>query len=120
MIQVFNPYESLFSTYRPSIHISLGAGNWDSIENEAQFIQIMQAFGQSFMQPDITIFKHNLEAMESLNSKYKLYHKVRSFYLLNLMIYKMHWFIRLSSAYALYYRFRHYTLSEYNVISPLS
>ncbi|MPC08061.1 exportin-6-like [Portunus trituberculatus] len=61
--------------FKPSIHISLGAGNWDSIENEAQFIQIMQAFGQSFMQPDITIFKHNLEAMESLNSKYKLYHK---------------------------------------------
>lgn len=59
------------------MHISFGAGNWDSIENEAQFIQIMQAFGQSFMQPDITIFKHNLEAMESLNSKYKLYHKVR-------------------------------------------
>lgn len=60
------------------MHISFGAGNWDSIENEAQFIQIMQAFGQSFMQPDITIFKHNLEAMESLNSKYKLYHKVRN------------------------------------------
>ncbi|XP_069961289.1 exportin-6 isoform X1 [Cherax quadricarinatus] len=61
--------------FKPSVHISLGAGNWDSIENEAQFIQIMQAFGQSFMQPDITIFKHNLEALESLNSKYKLYHK---------------------------------------------
>ncbi|XP_066990340.1 exportin-6 isoform X2 [Macrobrachium rosenbergii] len=61
--------------FRPSVHISLGAGSWDSIENEAQFIQIMQAFGQSFMQPDITIFKQNLEALESLNSKYKLYHK---------------------------------------------
>ncbi|KAK3889634.1 hypothetical protein Pcinc_006379 [Petrolisthes cinctipes] len=61
--------------FKPSVHISLGAGNWDSIENEAHFIQIMQAFGQSFMQPDITIFKHNLEALESLNSKYKLYHK---------------------------------------------
>ncbi|XP_069996041.1 exportin-6 [Penaeus vannamei] len=61
--------------FRPSVHISLGAGNWDSIENEAQFIQIMQAFGQSFMQPDITIFKQNLEALETLNSKYKLYHK---------------------------------------------
>lgn len=61
--------------FKPSVHLSLGAGNWDSIENEAQFIQIMQAVGQSFMQPDITIFKHNLETLESLNSKYKLYHK---------------------------------------------
>lgn len=69
-------YPPSSSIYRPSVHISLGAGNWDSIENEAHFIQIMQAFGQSFMQPDITIFKHNLEALESLNSKYKLYHKV--------------------------------------------
>lgn len=69
-------YPASSSIYRPSVHISLGAGNWDSIENEAHFIQIMQAFGQSFMQPDITIFKHNLEALESLNSKYKLYHKV--------------------------------------------
>jgi len=35
----------------------------------------MQAFGQSFLQPDISIFKQNLEALESLNAKWKLYHK---------------------------------------------
>lgn len=36
----------------------------------------MQAFGQSFLQPDITVFKQNLEALENLNSKCKLYQKV--------------------------------------------
>ncbi|CAL4098469.1 unnamed protein product, partial [Meganyctiphanes norvegica] len=61
--------------FRSSVHQSLGAANMDYVENEAQFIQIMQALGQSFMQPDISIFKHNLETMESLNSKYKLYHR---------------------------------------------
>lgn len=38
----------------------------------------LQAFGQSFLQPDITIFKQNLEALENLNSKLKLYQKVGS------------------------------------------
>ena len=36
----------------------------------------LQAFGQSFLQPDITVFKQNLEALENLNSKCKLYQKV--------------------------------------------
>lgn len=35
-----------------------------------------QAFGQSFLQPDIHIFKQNLSYLESLNSKHKLYHRV--------------------------------------------
>ena len=55
--------------------LSNNAEGWDTCENQAQFIQIMKAFGQSFMQPDITVFKQNLTALESLNSKYKLYHK---------------------------------------------
>ena len=37
---------------------------------------LLQAFGQSFLQPDITVFKQNLEALENLNSKCKLYQKV--------------------------------------------
>ena len=37
----------------------------------------MQAFGQSFLQSDIGIFRQNLQALESLNSKHKLFHKVR-------------------------------------------
>uniref|UniRef100_A0A3Q3ACL7 Exportin 6 n=1 Tax=Kryptolebias marmoratus TaxID=37003 RepID=A0A3Q3ACL7_KRYMA len=45
----------------------------DTMENEAQFTAAMQAFGQSFLQPDIHIFKQNLSCLESLNSKHKLY-----------------------------------------------
>lgn len=41
------------------------------------FIFPLQAFGQSFLRPDIAIFKQNLEALENLNSKCKLYQKVR-------------------------------------------
>lgn len=35
-----------------------------------------QAFGQSFLQPDIHLFKQNLFYLETLNTKQKLYHKV--------------------------------------------
>lgn len=54
---------------------NLGQIGNDQIENESHFISIMQAFGQSLLQPDITIFRQNLEALESLNSKWKLYHR---------------------------------------------
>uniref|UniRef100_A0A8C2XSS3 Exportin 6 n=1 Tax=Cyclopterus lumpus TaxID=8103 RepID=A0A8C2XSS3_CYCLU len=47
----------------------------DTMENEAQFTAAMQAFGQSFLQPDIHIFKQNICYLESLNSKHKLYHR---------------------------------------------
>lgn len=45
------------------------------MENEPQFSAIMQAFGQSFLQPDIHLFKQNLFYLETLNAKQKLYHK---------------------------------------------
>jgi len=63
----------------------------EPIENENEFTAIMmvhiftmvtsydvdlQAFGQSFLQPDLTIFKKNIEYLESLNTKHKLYSKV--------------------------------------------
>ncbi|XP_068003430.1 exportin-6 isoform X1 [Melanerpes formicivorus] len=47
----------------------------EPMENEAQFSAIMQAFGQSFLQPDIHLFKQNLFYLETLNTKQKLYHK---------------------------------------------
>ncbi|MCJ8739399.1 hypothetical protein PDJAM_G00046660 [Pangasius djambal] len=47
----------------------------EHMENEAQFIAAMQAFGQSFLQPDIHIFKQNLSYLEILNTKHKLYHR---------------------------------------------
>ena len=62
--------------FRTPVQASIGSNNsCDSIENESQFIQIVQAYGQSLMQPDISIFKQNLETLESLNVKYKLYQK---------------------------------------------
>ncbi|PIO34203.1 hypothetical protein AB205_0085260 [Aquarana catesbeiana] len=36
---------------------------------------LASAFGQSFLQPDIHLFKQNLGYLETLNSKHKLYHK---------------------------------------------
>lgn len=60
--------------FRSSLLAKMSAGE-DSVENQPQFNAIMQAFGQSFLQPDITIFKQNLEALENLNSKCKLYQK---------------------------------------------
>ncbi|XP_004695806.1 PREDICTED: exportin-6-like, partial [Condylura cristata] len=47
----------------------------EQVENELQFSAIMQAFGQSFLQPDIHLFKQNLFYLETLNTKQKLYHK---------------------------------------------
>jgi hypothetical protein len=36
----------------------------------------MEAYGQSFMQPDISVFQQNLAALEAVNSKWKLFQKV--------------------------------------------
>ena len=41
-------------------------------------LYISQAFGQTFTQTDIAVFKQNLESLEDLNSKCKLYQKVHS------------------------------------------
>ncbi|XP_059417114.1 exportin-6 [Carassius carassius] len=51
------------------------SGAEELMENQAQFITAMQAFGQSFLQPDIHIFKQNLSYLEVLNTKHKLYHR---------------------------------------------
>lgn len=55
---------------------------------------ILQAYGQSFLQPDIAIFKQNLESLEALNAKWKLFHKVIYYCLPCLKqceIYSSHW-----------------------------
>ncbi|XP_064478682.1 exportin-6-like isoform X2 [Ornithodoros turicata] len=46
-----------------------------TLNHREQFVKLMQAYGQSFLQPDINVFRHNLNALESLNRKWKLYHK---------------------------------------------
>ncbi|XP_069036853.1 exportin-6 [Lepisosteus oculatus] len=62
--------------FKSSVLASVQRGaSEEPMENEAQFIAVMQAFGQSFLQPDIHIFKQNLLYLEALNSKHKLYHK---------------------------------------------
>ncbi|CAH1795674.1 unnamed protein product [Owenia fusiformis] len=47
----------------------------EEMQHQEQFVAIMQSFGQSFLQPDIGVFKQNLETLEKLNTKWKLYHK---------------------------------------------
>uniref|UniRef100_A0A673ZMI6 Exportin 6 n=1 Tax=Salmo trutta TaxID=8032 RepID=A0A673ZMI6_SALTR len=62
--------------FKTSVLASVQRGSAEeTMENEAQFSAAMQAFGQSFLQPDIHIFKQNLSYLESLNSKHKLYHR---------------------------------------------
>uniref|UniRef100_A0A8C8I0A9 Importin N-terminal domain-containing protein n=1 Tax=Oncorhynchus tshawytscha TaxID=74940 RepID=A0A8C8I0A9_ONCTS len=62
--------------FKTSVLASVQRGSAEeAMENEAQFSAAMQAFGQSFLQPDIHIFKQNLSYLESLNSKHKLYHR---------------------------------------------
>uniref|UniRef100_A0A3P8WA05 Exportin 6 n=1 Tax=Cynoglossus semilaevis TaxID=244447 RepID=A0A3P8WA05_CYNSE len=62
--------------FKTSILITVQKGAAEeTMENEAQFTAAMQAFGQSFLQPDIHIFKQNLSYLELLNSKHKLYHR---------------------------------------------
>lgn len=56
--------------------------NSDQVLHKVHFMAILRAFGQSFMQPDIVVFKQNLEALEQLNEKWKLYHKVFMIYIL--------------------------------------
>ena len=48
----------------------------EPVENQPQFLSIMAAYGQSFLLSDISIFQQNLEALQNLHTKWKLYHKV--------------------------------------------
>ncbi|KAM9528140.1 exportin-6-like isoform 2-T3 [Salvelinus alpinus] len=62
--------------FKTSLLASVQRGSAEeAMENEAQFSAAMQAFGQSFLQTDIHIFKQNLSYLESLNSKHKPYHR---------------------------------------------
>lgn len=53
-----------------------------------QLTAILQAYGQSLLQPDINLFGQNLRSLEKLNAKWKLYHKVKNIYYLKLYIIK--------------------------------
>lgn len=45
------------------------------LEHGDQLAAILTTFGQSLTQPDLSIFSQNLQALESINHKWKLYHK---------------------------------------------
>ncbi|XP_005096518.1 exportin-6 [Aplysia californica] len=60
--------------FRGSVLDSMKEGVED-LENSEQFVAILQAYGQSFLQSDISIFRQNLDSLESLHFKWKLYNK---------------------------------------------
>ena len=64
------------SVIRSSVLKTLSPGAEDEVSNEKQFMAMLEAMGQSFLQPDINVFKLNLETLQMLNTKWKLYHKV--------------------------------------------
>ncbi|XP_078489385.1 exportin-6 [Ciona intestinalis] len=55
---------------------SVNSSKSGTIAHKQQFLAIMTAFGQSFLQSDINIFKQVLDTIEDLNSKQKLYEKL--------------------------------------------
>lgn len=46
------------------------------VEHEEEFLRLMHIYGESFYRTDINLFKQNLEAIENLNFRLKLYHKL--------------------------------------------
>lgn len=61
--------------FRSNIQTRVTTGEDGMCENQGQFVKMMEAFGQTFTQTDIAVFKQNLESLEDLNSKCKLYQK---------------------------------------------
>ena len=53
-----------------------GEGVDDHLENQEQFVAIMDVYIQSFMQPDMALFKQNLGALQELHRRHKLFSKV--------------------------------------------
>jgi len=47
----------------------------EEVTNKEIFLQTMRAFGQSFLQSDIVVFRQNIQSLEMLNQKWSLYKK---------------------------------------------
>ena len=45
------------------------------LDHSEEFFAIMKAYGQSFLQTDISVFRQNVAALEQLNHKWRLYSK---------------------------------------------
>lgn len=48
----------------------------DSPQHSEQLSCVLEVFGQALLQRDLNIFRVGLAAIENLNNKWKLYHKV--------------------------------------------
>nr|CAB3267797.1 exportin-6 [Phallusia mammillata] len=59
---------------------SLNTSKTGTVSHKPQFLAIMTAYGQSFLQSDITIFKQNLESLEELNKRQKLFEKLHNLF----------------------------------------
>lgn len=72
-------YHTLINNWQYFFKSSLGAlRNPGSVQNECVenreiFLQALRAIGHSFLQPDIGVFRQNLQALEQLNARWKLY-----------------------------------------------
>jgi len=47
-----------------------------TISHKQQFLKIMQVFGNSFLQEDVTIYKQSISILQDLNCKLKIYEKI--------------------------------------------
>lgn len=72
---LLNNWKYFFPNNSVLMYVNGSSENKEVIEHEEDFVRIMQVFGQSFLQTDITLFKFNMEALEKLNSRLKLFHK---------------------------------------------
>ncbi|KAJ9592278.1 hypothetical protein L9F63_001174, partial [Diploptera punctata] len=97
--------------YQTSVLRTLSEPGVEGLQNKEELVNILQAYGQSFLQPDINVFGQNLRSLEQLNSKWKLYHKavfrdelLPRFLtvLLNALIHKSHALLAEEIAVALY------------------
>ncbi len=62
--------------FKPSVVRSLGnPQKQEEVLNRAEFLALMEAYGRSFLQPDIAVFQQNLAALEEVNRKWRLFHK---------------------------------------------
>lgn len=81
---LLNNWQYFFKSRLGSRLNNNGGGGEDEVANAEVFMKSMRTFGQSFLQPDIAVFRQNVESLESLNRRWKLYSK--PIYLQYLMI----------------------------------
>jgi hypothetical protein len=76
-VPLFRVFASTLSnSWRFFFDKSIGGGGGNIIPGREQvFCRVMEAFGATFLEPDLHLFRFNLAALDALNSKWKLYSK---------------------------------------------